>query len=61
MSSTEVLSAALTVMWVFEQFSFIMKNSRSVAESDFYTKLKKLDVHEGKKGRLSADQVIQVH
>jgi len=57
MSSTEVLSAALTVTWVFEQLSFIMKNSRSVVESDFYTKLKKFDAHEGKNGRLFADQV----
>jgi len=32
----------------------------SVVESDFYTKLKKLDVHEGTKDKLFADHVTQV-
>jgi len=32
----------------------------SVVESDFYTKLKKLDVQEGKKDKLFADHVTQV-
>ena len=32
----------------------------SVVESDFYTKLKKLDILEGKKGQLFADHVTQV-
>jgi len=31
-----------------------------VVESDFYTKLKKLDVQEGKKDKLVADHVKQV-
>ena len=31
----------------------------SVVESDFYTKLKKLDVQDGKKGKLFADHVTQ--
>jgi len=31
-----------------------------VVESDFYTKLKKLDIHEGKKDKLFADHVTQV-
>jgi len=31
-----------------------------VVESDFYTKLKKLDVQEGKKDKLFADHVTQV-
>ena len=30
-------------------------NSGSVVESDFYTKLKKLDIQEGKKDKLFAD------
>jgi len=28
-----------------EQIKFVVGNRKSVAESDFYTKLKKLDVH----------------
>jgi len=32
----------------------------SVVESDFYTKLKKLDVQEGKKDKLFADHLTQV-
>ena len=35
----------------FEQINFVVGNRGSVAESDFYTKLKKLDVQEG--GNLS--------
>jgi len=35
-------------------------NCRSVVESNFYTKLKKLDVQEGKKDKLFADCVTQV-
>ena len=35
-------------------------NRRSVVESDFYTKLKKLDIQEGKKDRLFVDHVTQV-
>jgi len=35
-------------------------NHRLVVESDFYTKLKKLDVQEGKKDKLFADHVTQV-
>jgi len=34
-------------------------NRRSVVESDFYAKLKKLDVQAGKKDKLSADHVTQ--
>ena len=37
-----------------------MGNRGSVVESDFYTKLKKLDVEEGKKDKLFADHVTQV-
>jgi len=32
----------------------------SVVESDFYNKLKKLDIQEGKKDKLFADHVTQV-
>jgi len=37
-----------------------MGNRRSVVESDFYTKLKKLDVQEGKNDKLFADYVARV-
>ena len=37
-----------------------MGNSRSVVESDIYTKFKKHDVQGGKKDRLFADHVTQV-
>ena len=30
--------------WEFEQINFVMGNRGSVVESNFYTKLKKLDV-----------------
>ena len=33
--------------WEFEQINFVVGNRGSVVESDFYTKLKKLDVQEG--------------
>jgi len=44
----------------FEQITFVVGNRGSVVESDFYTKLKKLDIQEGKKDKLSADHVTQV-
>jgi len=48
--------------WEFEQIYFVVGNCGSawVVESDFYTKLKKLDVQEGKEDKLFADQVTQV-
>ena len=46
--------------WKFEQVNFVVGNRGSVVESDFYTKLKKLDVQEGKKDKLFADHVTQV-
>ena len=42
--------------WEFELINFV----GSVVESEFYTKLKKLDVQEGKKDKLFADHVTQV-
>jgi len=45
--------------WEFEQINFAVGNRRSVVESDFYTKLKKLDIQEGK-DKLFADHVTQV-
>ena len=39
--------------WEFEQINFVVGNHGSVVESDFYTKLKKLDIQEGKKTRSS--------
>ena len=44
----------------FEKINFVMDNRASVVESDFYTKLKKLDVQEGKKDKLFADCVTRV-
>jgi len=44
----------------FEQIDFVVGNRESVVESDFYTKLKKLDVQEGKKDKLFADHVTLV-
>ena len=35
--------------WEFEQINFVVGNHGSVVENDFHTKLKKLDVQEGKK------------
>jgi len=43
-----------------QQVNFVVGNRGSVVESDFYTKLKKLDVQEGKKDKLFADHVTQV-
>jgi len=44
----------------FEQINFVAGNHGSVVESDFSTKLKKLDVQEGKRDKLFADHVTQV-
>ena len=46
--------------WEFEQIIFVVNNHASVVKSDFYTKIKKLDVQEGKKDKLFADHVTQV-
>jgi len=46
---------------VFEQIHFVAGNSRSVVESDLYTKLKRFDVQEGKIHRPFADHVTQVY
>jgi len=54
----EAQSAALE--WEFGQINFVVGNRRSVVESDFYTKLEKLDIQEGKKDKLFADHVTQV-
>jgi len=44
----------------FEQIDFVVGDRGSVVESDFYTKLKKLDVQDGGKNKLFADHVTQV-
>jgi len=44
----------------FKQSDFAVGNRGSVVESDFYNKLKKLDIQEGKKDKLFADHVTQV-
>jgi len=46
--------------WKFEQIDFVVGNRGSVVESDFYTKLKKLDIQEGQKDKLFADHVTQI-
>ena len=46
--------------WEFEQINFVVGNCGYVVESDFHTKLKKLDVQEGKKDKLFVDHVTQV-
>jgi len=46
--------------WAFEQINFVVGNRGSVVESDVYTKLKKLDIQEGKKDKLFADHVTLV-
>jgi len=47
-------------MWVSEQINFVVGNCRPIAENDFYAKLKKLEVLQGKNDRLFADYVKQV-
>ena len=51
---------AASPMWKSEQINFVVGNRGSVVESDFNTKLKKLDVQEGKKDNLFTDHVTQV-
>ena len=51
---------AVAPKWEFEQINVVVGNCGSVVESDFYTKLKKLDVHQGKKDKLFADYVRRV-
>ena len=46
--------------WEFEQTHFVVGNRGSVVGSNFYTKLEKLDVQEGKKDKLFADHVTQI-
>jgi len=46
--------------WEFEEINFVVGNRGSVVESDFYTKLKKLDLQEEKKDKLFADHVTQI-
>ena len=46
--------------WEFEQINFVVGNHGSVVQNDFYTKLKKLDIQEGKKDKFFADHVTQV-
>ena len=48
------------VVAVLLQINFVVGNRGSAVESDFYTKLKKLDIQEGKKDKLFADDVTQV-
>ena len=54
-----VLNAAAPE-WEFEKINFVVGNRGSVVGSDFYTKLRKLDIQEGKKDKLFADHVAQV-
>ena len=52
---------AAALEWGFEQIHFVVGDHRSVVESNFYTKLKELDIQGGKKDKLfAADHVTQV-
>jgi len=55
-----VAPRAAAPKWEFEQINFVVGNRGSVVESDFCTKLKKLDVQEGKKDKPFANHVTQV-
>jgi len=46
--------------WEFAQINFVVGNCGSVVESNFYTKLKKLEIQQGKKNKLFANHVTQV-
>jgi len=46
--------------WEFGQINFLVGNRGSLVESDFYTKLKQLDVQELEKDKLFANHVTQV-
>ena len=46
--------------WELEQINFMVGNCGSVLQSNFYTKLKKHDIQEGKKDKLFTDHVTQV-
>jgi len=54
-----VLNAAAPE-WEFEKINFVVGNRGSVVGSDFYTKIKKLDIQEGKKNKFFANHVTQV-
>jgi len=51
---------AAAFKWEFEQMKSVVSNRGSVLENDFYNKLKKLDVQEGKNDKLFADHVTLV-
>ena len=44
--------------WEFEQINFVVGNCGSVVESNFYTKLKKLDIHCDKKEKKTSSSSI---
>jgi len=46
--------------WEFVQINFVVGTCGSVVESDLYTKLKKLDIQEGKKDKIFTDHVTRV-
>jgi len=63
MSSIRSIIGALKAAapkWEYEQINFVVGNRGSVVESDFYTKLKRIDVQEGKTDKYFADHVTQV-
>ena len=45
--------------WEFEQINSVVGNCGSIIESDFYTKIKKIDVLDGNKDRHFDDLVTQ--
>ena len=50
-SIISVLKAA-ALEWEFEQINFVVGDHGLVVESSFYTKLKKLDIQEGKEDKI---------
>jgi len=61
-SATDALKVG-SLKWELEEINSVVGNSRPVVESNFYTKLKKLDAQEGQKleDKLFADHVTQVY
>jgi len=46
--------------WEFEHINFVVDNRGSVVESNYYTKLKKLDIQEDQKDKLFVNHVTHV-
>jgi len=51
---------AAALEWEFEQINFVVGNHGLVVESGFYTKLKKLDIQEGKEDKIFINHETKV-